>query len=136
AGVFGFKAFLVDSGVPEFGHLDPAGLDAALAEIAALDALLIVHAEDAAVIAAAPGPAGRSYAGFLASRPPAAEDTAIARLLAAAGRHGARVHVLHLASASALPVIAAARAEGDPASAEACPHHLTVCAQQVPDRAP
>src|SRR5204863_8568964 len=51
AGVFGFKAFLVDSGVPEFGHLDSAGLDAALAEIAALDALLIVHAEDAAVIA-------------------------------------------------------------------------------------
>jgi len=112
AGVFGFKAFLVDSGVPEFGHLDPAGLDAALAAIAALDALLIVHAEDAAVIAAAPSPAGRSYAGFLASRPPDAEDIAIARLLAGAGRHGARVHVLHLASGSALPVIAAARADG------------------------
>jgi allantoinase len=46
AGVFGFKAFLVDSGVPEFGHLGPAGLDAALAELARLDALLIVHAED------------------------------------------------------------------------------------------
>src|SRR5215813_11364701 len=43
-GVFGFKAFLADSGVPEFGCLDRAGLDAALAEIAALDALLIVHA--------------------------------------------------------------------------------------------
>src|SRR5215468_6528306 len=33
AGVFGFKAFLVDSGVPEFGHLDPAGLDATLAAV-------------------------------------------------------------------------------------------------------
>ena len=135
AGVFGFKAFLVDSGVPEFGHLDPAGLDAALAAIAALDALLIVHAEDAAVIAAAPSPAGRSYAGFLASRPPAAEDTAIARLLATAGRHGARVHVLHLASASALPVIAAARADGVRVSVETCPHYLTFCAEEVPDGA-
>jgi allantoinase len=121
AGVFGFKAFLVDSGVPEFGHLGPGDLDAVLAEVARLDALLIVHAEDAAVIAAAPSPAGRSYAGFLASRPPAAEDAAIARLLAAAGRHGARVHVLHLASASALPVIAAARADGVRVSVETCP---------------
>jgi allantoinase len=122
AGVFGFKAFLVDSGVPEFGCLDPDGLDAALAAAAELDALLIVHAEDPGVIAAAPRPSGRSYAGFLASRPPAAEDTAIARLLAAAGRHGARVHVLHLASASALPLIAAARADGVRVSAETCPH--------------
>jgi allantoinase len=135
AGVFGFKAFLVDSGVPEFGCLDPANLDAVLAEVAALDALLMVHAEDPAVIAAAPRPAGRRYAGFLASRPPAAEDTAIARLLAAAGRHGARVHVLHLASASALPVIAAARADGVRVSAETCPHYLTFCAEEVPDGA-
>jgi allantoinase len=135
AGVFGFKAFLVDSGVPEFGCLDPAGLDAALAAVAELDALLIVHAEDPGVIAAAPRPSGRSYAGFLASRPPAAEDTAIARLLAAAGRHRARVHVLHLASASALPVIAAARAGGVRVSAETCPHYLTFCAEEVPDGA-
>jgi len=135
AGVFGFKAFLVDSGVPEFGCLGPADLDAVLAEIARLDALLIVHAEDPGVIAAAPSPSGRRYAGFLASRPPAAEDTAIARLLAAAGRHGARVHVLHLASASALPVIAAARADGVRVSAETCPHYLTFCAEEVPDGA-
>src|SRR5262249_42442314 len=135
AGVFGFKAFLVDSGVPEFGHLDPAGLDAALAEIAALDALLIVHAEDAAVIAASPRPAGRSYAGFLASRPPAAADTAIAGLLAAAGRHRAPVHVLHRAWASALPVIAAARADGVRVSAETCPHYLTFCAEEIPEGA-
>jgi allantoinase len=135
AGVFGFKAFLVNSGVPEFGCLDPAGLDAVLAEIAKLDALLIVHAEDPGVIAAAPSPAGRRYAGFLASRPPAAEDTAISRLLAAAGRNHARVHVLHLASASALPVIAAARAYGVRVSVETCPHYLTFCAEEVPEGA-
>src|SRR5262252_2904129 len=109
-GVFGFKAFLADSGVPEFGLLDAARLEAVLAETARLGALLIVHAEDPGVLAAAPDPAGWRYAGFLASRPAAAEDTAIAGLLAAAARHGARVHILHLASASALPLIAAARA--------------------------
>jgi allantoinase len=134
-GVFGFKAFLIDSGVPEFGHLDQAGLDAALAALARLDALLIVHAEDPEAVAAAPEPGGRSYAGFLASRPPAAEDTAIGRLLAAAARHGTRVHVLHLASASALPLIAEARAAGTRVSAETCPHYLTFCAEEVPDGA-
>jgi allantoinase len=135
AGVFGFKAFLADSGVPEFGMLDAAGLDAVLAETARLGALLIVHAEDPGVLAAAPDPAGRAYARFLASRPAAAEDTAIAGLLAAAGRHGARVHILHLASASALPLIAAARAAGVRVSAETCPHYLSFCAEDVPDGA-
>jgi len=135
AGAFGFKAFLADSGVPEFGLLDAAGLDAVLAEAARLGALLIVHAEDPAVLAAAPAAAGRAYLGFLASRPAAAEDTAIAGLLAAAGRHGARVHILHLASASALPLIAAARAGGAGVSAETCPHYLSFCAEQVPDGA-
>jgi allantoinase len=135
AGVFGVKAFLIDSGVPEFGFLDAAQLDAVLAETARLGALLIVHAEDPAVIAAAPGPSGRRYVGFLASRPAAAEDAAIAHLLAAARRHGARVHILHLASAGALPLIEAARAGGAAVSAETCPHYLTLCAEQVPDGA-
>src|SRR5215467_1102828 len=54
AGVFGFKAFLADSGVPEFGALDAARLDAVLAETARLGALLIVHAEDPGVLSAAP----------------------------------------------------------------------------------
>ena len=135
SGVSGFKAFLVDSGVPEFGFLDAAHLDAVLAETARLDGLLIVHAEDPAVIAAAPGPSGRSYAGFLASRPAAAEDAAIARLLGGARRHGARVHILHLASASALPIIEAARADGVAVTAETCPHYLTFCADEVPDGA-
>ena len=135
AGVFGFKAFLADSGVPEFGLLDAAGLDAALAETARLGALLIVHAEDPGVLGAAPDPTGRRYAGFLASRPAAAEDTAIAALLAAAARHGTRVHILHLAAASALPLIAAARAGGAAVSAETCPHYLTFCAEEVPDGA-
>ena len=135
SGVSGFKAFLVDSGVPEYGFLDAAHLDAVLAETARLDGLLIVHAEDPAVIAAAPGPSGRSYAGFLASRPAAAEDAAIARLLGGARRHGARVHILHLASASALPIIEAARADGAAVTAETCPHYLTFCADEVPDGA-
>ena len=86
-------------------------------------------------IAELPAASGRAYAGFLASRPAAAEDTAIAGLLTAAGWHGARVHILHLASASALPLIAKARADGARVTAETCPHYLSFCAEEVPDGA-
>ncbi len=133
AGVFGFKCFLVNSGVPEFAPLDATGLDRALAEVASFDGLVIVHAEDAGVLAGAPAAAGASYAGFLRSRPAEAEDAAIRTLLHLAARHGTRVHVLHLSSAAALPALAAARAGGVRVSVETCPHYLTLSAQDVPD---
>ena len=50
AGVFGFKCFLADSGVPEFPALDTVGLDAAARRVAELGATLIVHAEDQYVL--------------------------------------------------------------------------------------
>ncbi len=135
AGVVGFKCFLLDSGVPEFPPLDDAGLRAALTERATFDGLLIAHAEDADVIAAAPDPGGRSYADFLASRPGAAEESAIARLIAAARDTGARVHVVHLADGDAVPMLRAARAEGVRITVETCPHYLTFAAEEVADGA-
>ncbi|ONK10581.1 allantoinase AllB [Streptomyces sp. MP131-18] len=136
AGVFGFKCFLSPSGVEEFPELTPGELAAAMTEIAAFGGLLVVHAEDPAQLAAAPPPDGsRRYADFLASRPHTAETEAVALLLGAARRLGARVHVLHLSSAAALPLIAAARAEGVRVTAETCPHFLTLTAEEVPDGA-
>jgi allantoinase len=135
AGVVGFKCFLLDSGVPEFPPLDDAGLRAALTELAGVDGLLIAHAEDPAVIDAAPQPQGASYAAFLASRPGRAEETAIAGLVAAARDTGARVHVVHLADADALPLLRRARADGVRITVETCPHYLTFAAEEVPDGA-
>ncbi|MET8810737.1 allantoinase AllB [Streptomyces sp. NPDC004549] len=133
AGVFGFKAFLSPSGVDEFPHLEREQLARSLAEIAGFDGLLIVHAEDPARLADAP--AGTAYAGFLASRPHAAETEAIAQLVEQAKKFKARVHVLHLSSAAALPLIAAARGEGVRLTVETCPHYLTLTAEEVPDGA-
>ncbi|MFJ8792510.1 allantoinase AllB [Streptomyces sp. NPDC102462] len=135
AGVFGFKAFLSPSGVDEFPHLDRAGLARTLAETASFDGLLVVHAEDPHRLAAAPRHGGPRYADFLASRPRDAEDTAIAQLIAQARRLDARVHVLHLSSSDALPLIAAARADGVRVTVETCPHYLTLTAEEVPDGA-
>jgi allantoinase len=133
--VVGFKCFLLDSGVPEFPPLDDAGLRVALAELATFDGLLIAHAEDADVIAAAPAAGGPSYARFLASRPEEAEESAIGRLVAAARDTGARAHVVHLADADALPVLGKARADGVRITVETCPHYLTFAAEEVPDGA-
>src|SRR4051812_48583248 len=136
AGVVGFKCFLLDSGVPEFPPLDDDALRTALTELAAFDGLLIAHCEDDDVIAHAPPPEGGSYARFLGSRPGAAEETAIGRLVAAARDTGARVHVVHLADADALPLLRAARAEGVRITVETCPHYLIFAAEEVPDGAP
>ena len=133
AGVFGFKCFLLPSGVDEFPPLDAAGLELAMREIAALSSLLIVHAEDGHEITDAPH--GRAYRGFLGSRPPEAEQRAIATLLRLAERTGARVHVLHLSSAAALPAITAARGHGVRVTAETCPHYLSFAAEEIPDGA-
>ncbi|MDH2389181.1 MULTISPECIES: allantoinase AllB [Streptomyces] len=135
AGVFGFKCFLSPSGVEEFPELDQEQLARAMAEIAGFGGLLIVHAEDPHHLASAPQRTGPQYAHFLASRPREAENTAVESLIGHARRLGARVHVLHLSSSDALPMIAAARREGVRISVETCPHFLTLTAEEVPDGA-
>jgi allantoinase len=132
AGVFGFKCFLVDSGVPEFPPLDDARFAAAMAETARLGALLIVHAEDAHVIDQAPAAHGTAYRDFLGSRPRDAEDRAISRVIGAARHTGGRAHVLHLSSADALTELRAARTAGVDVSVETCPHYLTLDAEEIP----
>ena len=130
AGVFGFKCFLIDSGVPEFPPLSPSLLSEALA---AVDALFIVHAEDPSSVSTLDST--RHYQDFVASRPPSAETHAVSALLSAARAAQARVHVLHLSAASALPLIFDARRDGVRVTAETCPHYLCLTAEAVPDGA-
>ncbi len=133
AGVFGVKAFMSPSGVPEFPHITGAVLDATLAEVARLNTVCLVHAEDPAVLAAAPAPAGRSYRAFVRSRPGEAEHAAVRRLVAAVRRTGARVHVLHASSGGVVPIVAEARSDGLPITAETCPHYLVLTAEEIDD---
>ena len=136
AGVLGFKCFLVPSGVPEFAHVTEHDLRLALPKLAGIDATLMVHAELPAVIDAAPRlQNSRSYADYLASRPREAEDAAIAMMLRLAEECGARVHIVHLSSAGALPMLALARSRGVRVSVETCPHYLSFAAEEIPDGA-
>jgi allantoinase len=135
AGAFGIKVFLIDSGVPEFPPVDGAGLERVLRQAAELGSLVLVHAEDAAVIEAAPRAGGPGYGAFLRSRPAAAEVTAIARVIELAMRTGARAHVLHLSTAEAVGMLADARRRGVSVTAETCPHYLALAAEDIADGA-
>jgi allantoinase len=135
AGVLGFKAFLVPSGVDEFPPLDRDGLVTAAQEIARLGSVLLVHAEAPDLVAAGEGLSAaerRSHAAWARSRPPAAEAEAIGWLAAAARATDARCHVVHVSSRAGIEVIRAAQREGLPLSAETCPHYLTFASEHVP----
>jgi allantoinase len=132
AGVRGFKCFLADSGVPEFPPLDDAGLRQAAAQLADLGGLLLVHAEDPACLRAVCGPVSAGYPAFLRSRPPEAETSAIRAVIEAARDTGVRAHILHVSSAAAIDLLAAARADGLAVSSETCPHYLALAADEVP----
>ncbi len=131
-GVFGFKCFLVDSGVDEF---PPVTAD----EMERGDGgarrgptrCSSCTPRTPSLIDAAPHPHSREYADFLASRPRAAEHAAISAVIEAAARTGARAHILHLSSADALEPIAAAKRDGVRLSAETCPHYLMLAAEDV-----
>jgi len=133
AGVFGFKCFLLDSGVDEYPPLTPEALQDYLTTIAGFGGLMIVHSEDAESIAGAPEAHGDVYADFLASRPKEAENRAIEQVIERARKTGARTHILHLSSADALPLLRAAKQDGVDITAETCPHYLTLLAEEIPN---
>jgi allantoinase len=135
AGVRAFKCFLVPSGTSEFPPVGEADLRIALPILADLGALLMVHAElpgpiDRASSAARGNP--RDHAAWIASRPVEAEHEAIELLAALALEYRARIHVVHLASAGSIPILAAARRRGAALTAEVCPHYLTFDGESVP----
>lgn len=137
AGVLGFKAFLCHSGIDEFPDAGEADLRAAMPILADAGLPLLVHAElvsplpadVAARFAAAP----RSYAAYLATRPPEWETAAIGMMIRLCRETGCRTHIVHLATAAGLGLIREADEAGLPISAETCPHYLYFAAEDVPD---
>ena len=141
AGVLGFKCFLCPSGVDEFEHVAEADLRTALPVLARLGVPLLVHAEIPALLRdplVAPGGHSRDprrYRTWLDSRPPDSEHAAIDLVARLAREFSVPVHIVHLASADAVPAIAAVRAAGVRLTVETCPHYLTFAAEDIADGA-
>ena len=133
AGVRGFKCFLSPSGVEEFPHVGERDLNAALPVIGRLGLPLLVHAEwpDALRV---PEGNPRDHRTWLESRPPAAEIAAIELVTRLARECNARVHIVHLATGEAVPLLRSVRGDGR-VTVETCPHYLTFCADEIEEGA-
>jgi len=137
AGVFGFKCFLVPSGVPEFAHVAESDLRAVLPELASMGAPLLAHAElpgpiEAALQHLAPGNPPHKYASSLASRPRESEDQAISLLLRLSRDSHAQVHIVHLASSNSIAMLSTAKSAQTNVTVETCPHYLTFTSEEIP----
>jgi dihydropyrimidinase len=102
--------------------------------------MLQVHCEDPVLLDSATAAAlarGDVAPRFHAKvRPPYVEAVATARALAFARATDSRIHVVHLSSAAALEEVRRAKAAGVRASAETCPHYLTLTEERYEDPDP
>ena len=128
-GVVGFKAFLCDSGLPEFPRADDQTLLDGLREAARLGLPVAVHAESQELTQ--PPHDRASVKAFLASRPVIAELEAIQRATLLAREAGAKLHIVHVSSGRGATLAAEARAKGTDVSIETCPHYLFFTEEDV-----
>ncbi len=131
-GVVGFKAFMCDSGLPEFPHADDATLLDGMREAAALGLPVAVHAEsDELTRILTQHARGQRAADFLQARPIVAELDAIQRALLFAQETGAALHIVHISSGRGVAMAFEAKSRGVNVSIETCPHYLTFTAEDM-----
>jgi allantoinase len=139
AGVPGFKCFLVHSGIDGFRWVDESQLRKTLGVLSGRNLPLLAHAEVAGPVEQATAKLAdqdwRSYATYLASRPDEAELEAIALLIRLAGEFDVPIHIVHVASAEALPMLKQAREAELRITAETCPQYLWFAGEEIPDGA-
>lgn len=134
AGVRGFKCFLCPSGIDEFPAADATDLRIAMPILKEAGVPLLVHAElELPLQQVGLGEEDpREYATYLHSRPPEWEDAAVAMMIELVRETGCPVHIVHLSSAGSVPLLAKAKKEGLPITAETCPHYLCLQAEDIP----
>ena len=132
AGVWGFKAFMCDSGVEEFPLSPENVLHDAMKVLARCKAPLLVHAEVEQASAPSIVKDPRDYQSYLDSRPAGWEVAAVRLIIRLARNTGCSVHIVHLSAAEAIKDIVEAKSSGVAVSVETCPHYLTLHAEEIP----
>ncbi|XP_028160838.1 uncharacterized protein LOC114353174 [Ostrinia furnacalis] len=145
AGVVGFKCFLCPSGVDEFPNVEPKDLEKAFEALEGTGSLLAFHAEVEEETAASKKKIKKKdpeeYETYLESRPSSMEQNAISLVTSFLDSTNVRVHIVHVSSASVVPMLVKARNDRIAAghsgwrggvTAETCHHYLTLCADDVP----
>lgn len=112
--------------------MDAGLLRRAMDYLAGRGGLIAQHAEDPGLASAGHMHEGAvsSWLG-MAGLPAAAESTVVARDLTLVRMTGCRYHVQHVSTADTVALVAAAKAEGLPVTAEVTPHHLALSDEMV-----
>jgi allantoinase len=135
AGVIGFKAFLCNSGLPEFPRADDLTLYEAMQVAARRGLPVAVHAESEEITSGLTSriraAGGRDVRAYLASRPVIAEVEAIQRAALLARETGAWLHIVHISSGRGVAAALEARARGAHLTIETCPHYLFFTADDM-----
>jgi allantoinase len=134
-GVVGLKAFMCNSGIGDFAHVDEKTLRAGMGRAAKLDLLVAVHAESEKMTSALTGSAratGKSAVrDYLESRPIEAELEAIRVAIDIAAETGCRLHIVHVSCGRGVALVAEARGRGLDVTCETCPHYLVLTEQDM-----
>ncbi len=135
AGAIGVKAFMSNSGIASFPHVDERTLREGMKRAAKLGLLVAVHAEDealAAKLTAEQKAAGHTDAkAWLASRPVEVELAAIRLATELAGETGCALHIVHVSSPEGVALVEDARDQRVDVTAETCPHYLLLNEKDV-----
>lgn len=129
-GVVGWKAFMCHSGIDEFPRATDGVILEGFRRIGGWGGLLALHAESDELTehlgGRLRGEGRRDRRAWAHGRPPFTELEAVQRGLLLAREGGGRVHFVHVSTAAAMQAVAEARAAGQPATAETCPHYLAL----------
>lgn len=143
-GVRGFKGFLIESGVPEFPAVSMSDVKQVLNELKDEPTIVMFHAEMLPPVNKSheegpntslllePARHRNEYSAFLESRPPSLETYAIQEICSLA--HLAPclpLHIVHLSTVEAIPILEQARSQGVEITAETCPHYLSLAAEHI-----
>ena len=137
SGVFGLKVFLTHSGIDEFPNATADQIRRVLPILKKYNVPLLAHCELDKPIDAVKmlEQQPTSYQAYLNSRPKDWENKAVQLMVDLCRESQCKIHIVHVSSAEALPIIAKAKAEGLPITAETCPHYLFFNAEDIPDGA-
>jgi allantoinase len=132
-GVLGIKAFLTHSGIDEFPNVSEKDLADGMRVIDNRVPLLahceLSDGEHAGQLQLHP----QSYQAYLSSRPKAWENEAVKLMIRLCAESGSAVHIVHVSSSEALPMIEEAKNKGIALTAETCPHYIFFNAEEIPD---
>ena len=130
-GVFGLKAFMVDSGIEEFPFVNENDLRKALSIISGSEIPLLVHAEIDCGFEKINGYDEFSYDSFLSKHPDEWEIKAIELLIKLCREFNFHIHIVHLSSSEAIELIREAKKEGLKLTVETCPHYLIFSSDDI-----